>query len=125
MKKRAGVILIAHGSKRSQSNEEFIKLCEKIKLENIVEFDKISYAFLELVKPTIEMAVENMYDENIEQVYLYPYFLNSGKHVSIDIPNIISKMQSIYTNMDIQLLNHFGSSKSVVSIISSDLQEIL
>ena len=45
MKKRIGVILVAHGSKRSQSNEEFIKLCEKIKLENSFEFEQLNMHF--------------------------------------------------------------------------------
>jgi len=121
MKKRVGVLLVAHGSKRKESNEEFIKLCKKIKLEA----DAISYAFLELEKPSIEMAVEEMHEKEIQRVYLYPYFLNSGKHVSVDIPRIISNLNSIYTNMEIELLEHFGSSKSVVSIISSDLQKAM
>lgn len=125
MNKRVGVLLVAHGSKRSASNEEFARLCEKIRVENISEFDAIDYAFLELADPAIEVATKNMHDRNVEKVYIYPYFLNSGKHVSVDIPNIISNMQTLYPNMEIELLNHFGSSKSVVSIISSDLKETL
>lgn len=125
MKKRLGIILVAHGSKRQESNEEFVQLSAKIKLENSSEFDEIDFAFLEFEKPNIEMAINNMFEKDLEKVYIYPYFLNSGKHVSVDLPNIINKVQSIYKNMEIEILQHFGSSKSVSSIISSDLQTTL
>ena len=125
MKNSTGVIIVAHGSKCSESNEEFIKLCEKVKLENIFEFDLIKYAFLEFEKPTMEMVLRNMSDKKIQKVYVYPYFLNSGKHVSVDIPKIVSTLEVKYPSMDIELLEHFGSSQSVVSIISSDLQTAL
>ena len=124
MTKKIGVVLIAHGSRRRESNTEFIQLCEKIKIENVSKFDLIEYAFLEFEEPTIELAVKNMYDNSVEKVYIYPYFLNSGKHVSVDIPDKLAKLQSTYANIELEILNHFGASKSVVSIISADLQEL-
>lgn len=125
MPKKIGAILVAHGSKRAESNEEFKQLCEKIRLDNIYEFDAICHAFLEFTHPGIEMALQKMHEENISRVFIYPYFLNSGKHVSVDLPNIIDTVKHKYPNMEIKLLTHFGASKSVVSIISTDLQAVL
>jgi sirohydrochlorin cobaltochelatase len=124
MKKRVGVVLIAHGSKRSESNEEFMQLCEEIRLENILDFDEINCAFLEFQTPSLEIAIERMHNKNIDEVYIYPYFLNSGKHVLVDLPEIISQMQEKHTEMKIQLLTHFGASPSITAIIANDLKSI-
>ncbi|MCK9491114.1 MAG: CbiX/SirB N-terminal domain-containing protein [Sulfurimonas sp.] len=123
MSKKIAVILIAHGSKRSESNDEFIRLAKKIKEED-THFDEVEYAFLELAQPSIEDTIDKMHQMKMDKVYLYPYFLNSGKHVAIDIPNIAREMQIGIEDMKIEVLNHFGESKSIAKIISHDLKSL-
>jgi sirohydrochlorin cobaltochelatase len=125
MDKKIGIILVAHGSKRKKSNDEFIQLCDSIRVENLDKFDFIEHAFLEFEEPTIEMAIKSVHERSIDNVSVYPYFLNSGKHVSVDLPFIISEVETLYPSMKIELLNHFGSSESILSIISSDLEAVL
>ncbi|MFT7004656.1 MAG: sirohydrochlorin ferrochelatase [Sulfurimonas sp.] len=125
MRKKIGIIMVAHGSKWVQSNEEFMQLAEKIKLDASMDFSDIQYAFLEFADPSIETTIEKMCTHNIDEIYIYPYFLNSGKHVVVDIPNIVSKMQEICKNIKIKIIKHFGESESIPSIISSDLKNIL
>ncbi|MBT5934045.1 CbiX/SirB N-terminal domain-containing protein [Sulfurimonas sp.] len=125
MDKKIGIILVAHGSKHKKSNDEFIQLCDSIRVENLDKFDFIEHAFLEFEEPTIEMAIKSVHERSIDNVSVYPYFLNSGKHVSVDLPFIISEVETLYPSMKIELLNHFGSSKSILSIISSDLEAVL
>lgn len=125
VKKRIGVLLVVHGSKRNESNAEFIRLCENIRTEKSSEFESVEYAFLEFACPSIESAVKNMYEKNISTIYIYPYFLNSGKHVIVDIPDKVSALQKTYPKIEIEILKHFGSSKNVETIISKDLDAIL
>jgi sirohydrochlorin ferrochelatase len=125
MRKKIGIIIVAHGSKRAQSNEEFIQLVEQIRLDNIMDFDEVKYAFLEFANPSIEMTIEKMSAYHMDEIYVYPYFLNSGKHVVVDIPNVVSRMNETHKNVQIKLTTHFGASHSVPSIISSDLKRIL
>lgn len=122
---KKAVILIAHGSKRTESNEEFIKLAKKVKHENETVFHEVEYAFLELALPSIEDAIEKLHEEGMDEVYLYPYFLNSGKHVAVDIPNIVNEMQLHIKDMKIELLKHFGDSSSITQIISNDLKSFI
>lgn len=122
---KKGIIIVIHGSKHQKSHEVLTQLCEKIRLDNIYEFDMVKHAYLEFETPTVEMVFEKMADNNINAVYVYPYFLNAGKHVSVDIPQIVIQMQEMYPKMKIETLEHFGSSKSIVSIISADLKAII
>jgi len=124
MSKKIAVILIAHGSKRNESNEEFIRLVKKVK-EQESRFDAVEFAFLELAQPSIEESIEKMYEMKMDAVYLYPYFLNSGKHVAVDIPNIAREMQTKIKEMKIEVLKHFGESQSIVKIISHDLKSLI
>jgi len=123
MSKKIAIILIAHGSKRSESNEEFIRLVKKVK-EQERRFHEVEFAFLELAQPSIEDTIEKMHQMKMNEVYLYPYFLNSGKHVAIDIPNIAREMQLGIEDMQIEVLKHFGESPSIAKIISQDLKSL-
>jgi len=121
MSKKIAVILIAHGSKRRESNEEFIRLVKKVK-EQESRFHVVEFAFLELAQPSIEDSIDKMHQMKMDEVYLYPYFLNSGKHVVVDIPNIAREMQIKIKDMKIEVLKHFGESQSIVTIISHGLK---
>lgn len=115
------LILIAHGSKKEKSNQEFRNLVEEIRKLNIKKYEKIETAFLEFVEPSIEDIVKKLVIQNIKSITFYPYFLNSGKHVSIDIPNIVDILKNDYENIDFKILQHFGLSKKIASIISEEI----
>lgn len=124
MSKKIAVILIAHGSKRSESNEEFIRLVKKVK-EQESRLHAVEFAFLELAQPSIEDSIDKMHQMKMDEVYLYPYFLNSGKHIAVDIPNIAREMQIKIKDMKIEVLKHFGESQSIVKIISHGLKSLV
>lgn len=114
------LVLIAHGSKRSLSNEEFVDLVNKIKNKD-ENFSEIEAAFLELATPSIQTVAKKFISQSIKKIYFYPYFLNSGKHVSVDLPDILNELKEEYPTIDFVLLKHFGSSDRISDIILDDI----
>ena len=114
------LVLIAHGSKRSLSNEEFISLANEIKSKD-KNFSKIEAAFLELATPSIQTVSNNLISQNISKIYFYPYFLNSGKHVGVDLPYIINELKEENPTVEFILLEHFGKSNRISDIILDDI----
>jgi len=119
----SGLIMIAHGSKKNVSNDEFRYLVEEIKTKD-KDFESVDAAFLEFAQPTIFMIVETQIQRNINKIYLYPYFLNPGKHVSVDLPTILTTLQNQYPEITFILLNYFGKSNSISDIIIKDIKSI-
>lgn len=115
------LVIVAHGSKKDKSNQEFRDLVEEIRNLNSNKYEKIETAFLEFAKPSIEEIVKQLASENITEISLYPYFLNSGKHVVSDIPNIINQLEINYPNIKFKLFSHFGSSQKISAIISEEI----
>lgn len=114
------IIFIAHGSKKEKSNNEFIQLVEKISQKDKT-YDLKSAAFLELALPDIQSTAISFINQGAKEIYFYPFFLNSGKHVQIDLPNIIIELKEKYPNLQFTLLEHFGKSEKIVDIILSDI----
>ncbi|MCP4971328.1 MAG: hypothetical protein GY932_12145 [Arcobacter sp.] len=113
------LILIAHGSKKSSSNNEFLLMVEDIKEKSNYNFTKA--AFLEIASPSIELVASNLIEEGVKEINFYPFFLNSGKHVLIDIPNIINDLKIKHESIDFKLLTHFGKSEKIKDLIVKDI----
>lgn len=113
------IILIAHGSKKESSNNEFLEMVENIKKSS--NFDFTEAAFLELVAPDMRTIVKKLVSKGVDEISFYPFFLNSGKHVLIDLPNIVDELQKKYINISFRLLKHFGKSNKIEEIILNDI----
>ena len=115
-----GLIMIAHGSRRELSNNEFTDLVKEVKSKDN-RFDEISASFLEFANPDIATVVNEYIEKKISKIYFYPYFLNSGKHVSVDLPNIINELKDNNPSTEFILLTHFGKSEKISDMIIGDI----
>ena len=115
------LIIIAHGSRKNISNNEVIKIVNDIKNSDTL-YDNIESSFLEFATPTIEQSVNKCIEQKSLEIDIYPYFLNSGKHVTYDIPNEIEKLKVKYPNIKFSILPHFGVSNTITQIILSDIR---
>ncbi len=83
MNDRVAVLLIAHGSRRPDANDDLVRLAEIIRAMNI--YPIIETAYLELAEPGIEAAGEECVAAGATRVKMLPYFLSAGAHVVDDL----------------------------------------
>ena len=79
------LMLVAHGSRRDESNLEIESLAKKIALFKVKEFEVVMSAFLEFAKPSITEAIAKCAVIGATEVTLLPYFLTAGVHITKDI----------------------------------------
>lgn len=115
------LIIIAHGSRKALSNSEFNEFVKQIAKED-TSYDKVLPAFLELCEPSIEESTKILCEDSYDEIYYYPYFLNSGRHILSDIPEIIEKLQKEYSDKKLILLPHFGKSEKIKNVILEDIE---
>lgn len=111
------LLLIAHGSRRKQSNDEVVILAERLKLTCSDQYEIIHAGFLELAETLIPDAIKRCIDEGATSVIVLPYFLNSGRHVIEDIPNIVNNTKLQYPNIDIKIAPHLGASSLMMDLL--------
>lgn len=90
------LIILAHGSRRKESNLEIKDLTEAVKKISCNEYGHIEYAYLELAEPSLPEAIDNSVKIGALNITVFPYFLNSGSHVTQDIPEIIKTAKDKY-----------------------------
>ena len=118
------LLLISHGSRKEQSNEEVRRLSKKLAEQAKPEFALTQCAFLELATPSIPEGLEACIRSGATQIEVLPYFLATGRHVSEDIPGEIEKKRKEYPGIQIRLHNHVGSaSDSMVDALLKLVKE--
>ena len=114
-------LLIAHGSRRKESNDEVHELSKKIIDQNLGQFDQLRCCFLELAKPLIPDAIDQLVLEGANQITVFPYFLAGGLHVAEDVPEEIEKAKSMYPNVNFKILPHLGKTNEMPELILKQL----
>ena len=111
------LILVAHGSRREESNLEVSSLSKKMLKFNSNQFDKVIPAFLEFASPSIPEAIEMCSKIGAQQVTVLPYFLSAGVHINRDIPEEINKASQNFPNLKINVTSYFGSRDEIAELL--------
>ena len=117
------LLLVSHGSRRQQSNEEVNQLCERLVEEMGKSFEVIRSAFLEIASPSIPEGIKQCIEEGASSVTVLPYFLAAGRHVAEDIPSIVTDAIEKHPGVSISITRHIGVSEGMPQLISSVIKE--
>ena len=115
------LLLVSHGSRRPQSNEEVNQLSERLRQQIGEYFDVINSAFLEIASPSIPEGIKRCIDEGANTVTVLPYFLAAGRHVVEDIPSIVGDAQKEFPGIAFSITPHIGAFAGIPQLISETL----
>ncbi len=115
------ILLVSHGSSSKKTKDEIIFLVNK--LQKRWKKGSISYAFLELEKPSIPEAIEDCVHQGASELKILLNFLNSGRHVDTDIPQIILKAKEQYPHITFQVTQPVGQHQGIIDLFLQIIHE--
>jgi len=121
---KSGLIWIAHGSRRIESNQAVADLVERVAPKLTHKFDSVLPAFLELTEPKIEQQAQALINKGINKITLFPYFLAPGLHLVHDLPKIQAQLQETHPNCEIELIEHLALFEDWDAFLLSALSKI-
>lgn len=117
----SAILLIAHGSRREQANNDLHRLAEMVREREPGRV--VEVAFLEIAQPTIPEGAEACLRHGVSQVCLLPFFLSPGSHVTDDLERYRQEFASAHPHVDFVLCPPLGLHPSIVDILLGRLQE--
>jgi len=114
-----GLLLVAHGSRRRQSNEEVATVAEALKNRVQQQYDHTAHAFLELAEPSIPQGIDLLINKGVTQITVLPYFLSAGRHVQEDVPGIVQEKQKLHPGVDITIAPYIGEANEMLDALVS------
>jgi sirohydrochlorin cobaltochelatase len=115
------LLIVAHGSRRKESNNEVRRLASRIAENSGPAFDEVMGAFLEISSPQIDSAVADLVDAGATEIKVFPYFLAAGTHVANDIPRQIEEEKQNYPNVHFHVLPHLGALQGISTLILNQI----
>ena len=112
------LLIVAHGSRRKESNDEVRELTQRIKAQSGSEFADVRCAFLELAEPLIPDGVIECIKNGATEVIVLPYFLSAGRHVVTDIPEEVEKARQQYPDTKVSIAPYLGSIEAIPSLMA-------
>jgi sirohydrochlorin ferrochelatase len=110
------VLLISHGSRSPETKREVADLVERLRRRRIA--DIIEYSFLELETPNIPQGIDQCASQGADHIIVLLNFLNSGRHVDQDIPQIIREAQTKYPKVTISITKPVGQHPGIEDLFS-------
>lgn len=119
---KESIVLLGHGSRRSEANN-ILKSIAKIIKPKFLRIN-IEYAFLELAEPNVRNVIDKLVADHYDSIYVVPYFLYSGNHVSRDIPEIIDEYKVKYPNIKLKLGDYLGIDERLAELVMERIESI-
>lgn len=111
------LLIIAHGSRRAESNIEIRTLAATVAQQAGADYAYVGSAFLELAEPSIPDGIEECVRQGATEITIMPFFLSAGRHVVTDVPELVRLKQQAYPHLRIRLAPYLGLSRLMPQLI--------
>jgi sirohydrochlorin cobaltochelatase len=112
-----GLVLFAHGARDPRWREPFERLALKARAAR--PDVAVSLAFLELMDPSLDAAVDDLAHQGCIAIRVVPVFLGQGGHVREDLPAAVERVQARHPGISITLREAVGEEDSVLDRIAA------
>ena len=113
------IVLIAHGSRTVAANKAHRAMA--VDLEAGLGMP-VWAAFLELADPLIPAAIHQATAAGATKVLVLPYFLYPGRHLSLDIPELVATTAEMHPDVEIVMLPGFGEDPAVLGVLVAQVR---
>ncbi|MDP3921005.1 MAG: CbiX/SirB N-terminal domain-containing protein [Candidatus Omnitrophota bacterium] len=101
------ILLISHGSRAHETQEEVLRLVKSLREE--AGYPILEHAFLDIESPSVPEAVASCVNQGAAEIVVLLNFLNSGKHILNDIPHLIREAREKYPQVAFKVPPHIGA----------------
>lgn len=117
---KTGVVVLAHGSKVRSGNEGLFRIVEMLRAMG--KWDMVEAGFLQLAKPGLTEAVEDLIGRGAKRVVVMPLLLFSGNHVMKDIPEEIAREQKKFPEVEFCYAESIGADERIAQITGERIE---
>jgi sirohydrochlorin cobaltochelatase len=120
---KTALILFAHGARDPAWAAPFERLRAKMAAAHPTVDMRL--AFLELMTPSLNTAVDDAVNAGAARIQVSPVFLAQGGHVKRDLPALIDAARLRHPNISFALGAPVGEAEAVLDAISAHISETL
>lgn len=118
---QTAVLLIAHGSRQDEANEDLVHVVAALRRRG--PYAVVEAAFLELAEPSIDAGAARCLAAGVRRVVLMPYFLSPGVHVRRDLDAARQRLAERHPAVEFRLAEPLGRHPLLLDVVADRLRE--
>jgi sirohydrochlorin ferrochelatase len=144
-----GVVFVAHGSQRGASPEEcscswrmdgsqrpawcldcpstplgLRDAADRLQTSLGQQRAEVELSCLEFIEPHPDQSIQNLAEQGHEQVVVFPYLLGQGKHVTLEMDEILDDVRTKLPGLGLYLAGALGPDPRMAEIIVERVQSL-
>jgi sirohydrochlorin cobaltochelatase len=110
------IVLFAHGARDPRWAEPFEAVAAHVRAA--APGMPVALAFLELMQPSLQGAVDRLVVEGARRIDVVPLFLGTGGHLRQDLPPLVEALRAAHPGVAIGLHPAIGEHASVIAAMA-------
>jgi sirohydrochlorin cobaltochelatase len=120
---RGALLVVGHGTRNPEGASQLLDLASQ--MQSRAPEVIISSCFLELAEPTIDQAIQSLFQQGIQKLLVIPILLFTAAHAREDIPDAVRESASRLNMQVIGQTGSLGTHPAVISLSATRYQEVL
>ena len=116
------ILLIAHGSRRPQANQELHDLVGRIAAQG--KYPIVEAGFLELAEPDIRAGGAACVARGATRILMVPYFLSAGVHLQDDLKEARDQLHEAFPDVEFRLGPALGPHPLLDAIVVERIRDL-
>jgi len=112
-----GILIIDHGSQRDEANH-MLSCVANLLQQMVGESVIVRHAHMELAEPSISSGFAECVRAGATEVIAFPYMLSPGKHVTRDVPRLVSEAAKAFPHVVSRVTDAFGVHEKLAEVIA-------
>lgn len=112
---KSAVIILGHGSRSAGADKTVQRIAAEVKKRGGYEI--VEQAFLQLSSPSLRETIEACARKDAGRIVIVPFFMQSGAHVTRDIPALIEEARKKHPGVEILMTDFVGAHPLMAEIV--------
>ena len=121
--KKPAVILLGHGSRVRNAGEDMEKVAGVLREKH--GYPRVEYCFMSRLGPHFPETLARLVADGEKEILVIPYFLHSGLHIVLDIPEMMQREASKYPDIKLRLGGNLGFDNILADLVHKRITESL
>lgn len=110
-----GLLLIDHGSRRAESNQQLEDMATRVR--RLRPDAAVAAAHMEIATPDLATAFAALVNQGAKRIVILPYFLSDGRHLMQDIPALVASAAANHPGITYSIGGALGPHDALAALL--------